>query len=180
MDRQPADAPVFRGAAVSGLAVGWVILGSAWMTAFSEMLGDLLATSRVGHAMGSEGELPRWLAAIHARSHAPRRALAVLTAAGIVLVCLVPLRHLMPVASACTLVWYGATHYAAMQVPKERRIAPIAVSWVGLAACCGLVLSLPLWSVAVSASLLLALAALRWIVHGGAHGGGSLVNRRHS
>jgi len=158
------DAPVFRGATTVFAAGGWLILASAWMTSFSEMLGDLLATSHVGHSMGAEHELPRWLAAIHARFKSPHRALGLLTIVGVALVCLVPLRNLMPVASACTLVWYTATHLAALQVPKERRLAPVAISWIGIAACAGLAFSLPVWSLATSAGILIALAGLRWFI----------------
>src|SRR5204863_4189391 len=47
------DSPIFRGARMAIASWGgWMILMSAWMTAFSEMLGDLLSTSKVGHAMG--------------------------------------------------------------------------------------------------------------------------------
>ena len=38
---------------------GWMILASAWMAGFSETLGDLLSTSRVGHSMGQAHELPQ-------------------------------------------------------------------------------------------------------------------------
>jgi APA family basic amino acid/polyamine antiporter len=66
------DTPIFRAAvlAIAGWG-GWLVLISAWMTAFSEMLGDLLSTSRVGHAMGAKHELPRWLGALHERFKTP-------------------------------------------------------------------------------------------------------------
>src|SRR5437016_14512881 len=51
------DAPILR-SAVTAIAAwsGWMILMSSTMTAFSEMLGDLLSTSKVGHAMGKARE----------------------------------------------------------------------------------------------------------------------------
>src|SRR5207248_1142299 len=53
-----SDAPIFLNASiVMGIVGGWMILLSAWMTSFSEMLGDLLPTSKVGHAMGVAHEL---------------------------------------------------------------------------------------------------------------------------
>jgi len=53
-----SDAAIFLGATTAIAAWGgWMILASAWMTAFSEMLGDLLSTSKVGHAMGKAKEL---------------------------------------------------------------------------------------------------------------------------
>src|SRR5206468_1331928 len=78
------DAPIFRGAATA-IAIwgGWMILASAWMTAFSELLGDLLSTSRVGHAMGKAKELPHWLGVVHKRFHSPHHALLVLTIIGL-------------------------------------------------------------------------------------------------
>src|SRR5207237_7175871 len=65
------DTPIF--ACATGLVGwgGWLIIASAWMTAFSEMLGDLLATSRVGHAMGKEHEITEWLGAMDNTFHCP-------------------------------------------------------------------------------------------------------------
>src|SRR5207249_3932740 len=60
------DAPVFLAASTAIITFGgWLILISAWMTSFSEMLGDLLPTSKVAHAMSSEKELPRWLSKLN-------------------------------------------------------------------------------------------------------------------
>ena len=152
------DAPIFRGAAmaIAGWG-GWMILLSAWMTAFSEMLGDLLSTSKVGHAMGNAKELPRWLGAVHHRF----QALLVLTIIGLTLVNLFPLRLLIPVASACTLVWYAATNFAALELQPDKRFAWAIVSWLGIAACVGLFLSLPSWSVAGAGGVLALFAGIR-------------------
>jgi len=159
------DAPIFRGA-VKAIASwgGWMILASAWMTAFSEMLGDLLSTSKVGHAMGTAKELPHWLGAVHKRFHSPHHALLVLTIIGLVLVNLFPLRLLMPVASAYTLVWYAATNFAALKLRPEKRFASSVVSWLGIAACLGLFVSLPLWSIGGAAGLLALLTGIRWLL----------------
>src|SRR5438034_8904340 len=94
------DAPIFRGA-MTAIASwgGWMILASAWMTAFSELLGDLLSTSRVGHAMGKAKELPHWLGVVHKRFHSPHHALLVLTIIGLALDNFFQLLFLLPVAS---------------------------------------------------------------------------------
>ena len=161
------DTPIFACATALVGWGGWLIIASAWMTAFSEMLGDLLATSRVGHAMGKEHEIPEWLGAMNKSFHSPHHSLIALTIIGLVLVFFVPLRSLMPVASAFTLVWYGATHYSALQLKEKERFAPRAVSWLGIAACCGLFASLPLWSMALTAGILVFLAGTRWsLAHG--------------
>jgi amino acid transporter len=85
------------------------------------MLGDLPSTSKVGHAMGKAKELPHWLGVVRKRFYSPHHALLVLTIIGLALVTLFPLRLLMPVASAYTLVWYAATNFAALKLRPEKR-----------------------------------------------------------
>lgn len=160
-----SDIPLYAGAIrVMGAWGGWMILALASISFFSEMLGDLLATSKVEHAMGEVHELPHWLAKTNKRFKSPHSALILLTIIGVLLVCLVPLRQLMPVASAGTLVWYAATNFAALQLNNEQRFAWPIISWLGIAACLGLFFSLPLWSVIGTAAFLALLAAVRWLL----------------
>src|SRR5207237_7862619 len=84
---------------------GWMILASAWMAGFSETLGDLLSTSRVGHSMGQARELPHWLAALHKRFQSPHRVLMLLAVVSVVLANFVPLPPLLTAASTCNLHW---------------------------------------------------------------------------
>ena len=160
-----SDTPIIS-AAVTAIAGwgGWMILASAWMAGFSETLGDLLSTSRVGHSMGHAHELPHWLAALHKRFQSPHRVLALLAVVSVVLVIFVPLRQLLPVASACTLIWYAATNFAALKLERHQRFASPVVSWLGIAACVGIFFSLPLWSIAASAGMLGLLAGVRWLL----------------
>jgi len=143
---------------------GWMILASAWMAGFSETLGDLLSTSRVGHSMGQARELPHWLAALHKRFQSPHRVLMLLAVVSVALVNFVPLRQLLPVASACTLVWYAATNFAALKLEKKQRFAWPVVSWLGIASCVGIFFSLPLWSIAATAGMLGLLIGARWLL----------------
>ena len=159
------DIPLFDGAVkVIGVWGGSMILGLAWLSFFGEMVGDLLATAKVEHAMGEVHELPHWLACMNRRFKSPQCALLTLTAVGVALIYLVPLRQLMPVASAGTLVWYAATNFAALKLKKRQRLAWPIISWLGIAACLGLFFSLPLWSVAATAGFLAFLAATRWLL----------------
>lgn len=159
------DAPIFRGA-VTAIASwgGWMILTSTWITAFSNMLGNLLLTSKLVHAMGKEKELPLWFGVVHKRFHGPYRALLVLSIIGLVLVNLVPMRLLIPMASSFTLVWYAATNFAALKLRMEQRFASSLVSWLGIAACLGLYFSLPLWSIAGTAGILALVTGIRWLL----------------
>jgi APA family basic amino acid/polyamine antiporter len=159
------DAPIVRGA-VTAIASwgGWMILTSTWITAFSNMLGNLLFTSKLVHAMGKEKELPHWLGIVHKRFHGPYRALLVLSIIGLLLVNLVPMRLLMPMASSFTLVWYAATNFAALKLRMEQRFASSLISWLGIAACLGLYFSLPLWSIAGTAGILALVTGIRWLL----------------
>lgn len=159
------DIPLYIGAAkVMGAWGGWMILALSCLSFFSEMLGDLLATSKVEHAMGKVHELPHWLAATNKRFKSPHNALLLLTIVGVVLVCVVPLRQLMPVASAGTLVWYAVTNFAALKLTEEQRFASPMISWLGMATCLGLFISLPLWSVIGTAGFLALLTGGRWLI----------------
>ncbi len=159
------DIPLFDGAVkVIGVWGGSMILGLAWLSFFGEMVGDLLATAKVEHAMGKVHELPHWLACLNRRFKSPQCALLMLTIVGVALIYLVPLRQLMPVASAGTLIWYAATNFAALKLQKKQRLAWPIISWLGIAACFGLFFSLPLWSVAATAGFLAFLAAIRWLL----------------
>ncbi len=159
------DIPLFDSAVkVIGVWGGSMVLGLAWLSFFSEMVGDLLATARVEHAMGEVNELPHWLAAMNKRFKSPHYALLTLTIVGVALVYLIPLRQLMPVASAGTLVWYATTNFAALKLNKKQRLASPIISWLGIAACFGLFFSLPLWSVAATAGFLAFLATIRWLL----------------
>jgi len=158
------DAPVFHSAAAVMAIGGWLILISAWMTAFSEMLGDLLPASKVAHAMGTEKEFPEWLKKLHPRFQSPQNALLILTIIGILLVLFIPIRKLMPLAGAFTLIWYIATHFSALRLPKEKHFLPLAFTWIGIAACIGLFASLPLWSIFSAGGILFFLIGMRWII----------------
>ena len=114
--------------------------------------------------MGKAKELPHWLGVVHKRFHSPHHALLVLTIIGLALVNFFPLRFLMPVASAYTLVWYAATNFAALKLRPEKRFASSVVSWLGIAACLGLFVSLPLWSIGGAAGLLALLTGIRWLL----------------
>ncbi|MGE5474680.1 MAG: APC family permease [Ignavibacteriales bacterium] len=160
-----SDTPLFLGATKA--TAGWgiyIILLSAWILAFSDILGDLMSTSKVGHAMGQEHELPYLLGTVHKRLKTPQFAILLLTIVGLALVNLVPLRQLVPVASTCTLIWYIITNLAALKVTKENRITWPIISWLGIVACITLLFSLPLWSVAGAIVLIVVLTGIRWLL----------------
>lgn len=160
-----SDTPLLVGARAGIGSWGtWIIASSACILALSDILSDLLSTSKVGHAMGQERELPHWLGTIHKKFKSPQLVIILLTIVGLVLVNLVPLRRLVPVVSTFTLIWYAITHLSALNLNPEKRFAWSILSWIGMAACVALLVSLPLWSVAGAFGFLLLLLAIRWLV----------------
>ena len=128
------------------------------------MLGILLTASRVALAMAKAHELPRTLATVHPRFRTPHRSVAALGTASAALVLLFDLRSLIEVASAFMLVWYLVTHFAALQLPKSKRIASPVFSWYGIVGCLGLIASLPAAALLAAAAALATLTGARWIV----------------
>src|SRR5438128_4566482 len=63
----------------------WPVLAAAVVAGLGDMLGILLAASRVALAMGNAHELPGWLGAVHERFRTPHHAVAALGVASAVL-----------------------------------------------------------------------------------------------
>ena len=126
-------------------------------------LGALLALiagiSRTGLAMAREGDLPRWLSAVHPRYRVPHRAELVLAAAVCLLVLTVDLRGAIGFSSVGVLLYYFVANLAAFTQPAARRRWPRALQVAGAAGCLLLVATLP-WTAVVAGVSVLAVGAL--------------------
>jgi len=156
--------PLFRAATLAiGVWGGGLILVTAWTASLSELVGDMLAASRVTFTMGEAGELPGWLGKIHSGARVPRNAVLVLGLVVVGLVSIFDLRSVLAVASVFTLVWYIITHYSALRLGKEQRLTSPLFTWLGLAGCAALFWSLPNWDSFVGLTTLALLAGARWL-----------------
>ena len=131
-------------------------------------LGALLAliagVGRTTLAMAREGDVPRWLAAVHPRFLVPHRAELVLAVVVSVLVLLTDLR-----GAIALLVVRGAAvlrdreprgvHAAARSSGGTRR----GCRCVGLVGCVGLVVTLPVWGVVAGVIVVAVGVALRFV-----------------
>ena len=122
-------------------------------------------TSRVVLPMAEARELPAWLAKIHPRSRSPRRAVVVLGLLSASADLVFDLRHLIEVGGSFMLVWYFITHYAALQLPKKKRLTSPIFSWYGIVGCVGLTVAMPHLAVLAAWSTLGALTAIRFVLH---------------
>jgi basic amino acid/polyamine antiporter, APA family len=159
------NVPLYRaGLQAAGVLGGGVVLLTAWTASVTELVGDLLAASRVAYSMGEAGELPDWLGRVHAERHVPRNAVIVLGLAVVGLVLFFDLRSLLAVASVFTLVWYTITHYSATRLQKQQRLTTPLFTWLGLAGCVLLFVSLPVRAIATGLSLLALAILIRQLV----------------
>jgi APA family basic amino acid/polyamine antiporter len=156
------NVPLYRaGVQTAGAIGGIVVLLTAWTASVTELIGDMLAASRVAYTMGEAAEIPKWLGAIQPKQNVPRNAvLAIgLLVAGLVL--LFDLRRLLAVASVFTLVWYIITHYSATRLSKRQRLTTPLFTYLGLAGCALLFVSLPLLAILAGLGVLFAATIIR-------------------
>lgn len=155
------DVPLFKTAVrIIGAWGGWLILIAAWTASINELVSDLLSVSRVALAMGEVHELPEWLGKVHPQYHVPRHAVLAIGLSVFVVVLLFDLREVLPLASFCLLVWFAITHFSALHLNREQRLASPFFSWFGLAGCFVLLFFIPPIHLAVGGiSLALAFGA---------------------
>lgn len=110
-------------------------------------LGALLAliagVSRTALAMAREGDLPRWLAAVHPRFQVPHHAEIALALAVSALVLSVDLRGAIGFSSFGVLLYYVVANVAAFTQAFDHRRYPRVLQVVGVLGCALLVATLP-------------------------------------
>jgi amino acid transporter len=129
-----SDAPLADAALAVAPVLGVVIGVGALISTLGFVSGSALGTPRYLYAVAQEGQLPRQLAAIHAKYQSPH--VAVLATAALATACVLPFdyRALIGMSNVAVAVQYLATCLA---VRKLGRVAPsrgaAAMSWVGVA-----------------------------------------------
>ncbi len=161
-----ASSPAPLATAVEGGRLA-VLLPAVRIGATVASLGVLLSltvgVSRTTFAMARNGELPRYLAAVHPRNKVPHLAEATVAVLVVALVLVVDLRGAIGFSSFTVLGYYAIANASAWTLPDDQRRWPRWIAALGLAGCAALALSLPLPSV-VSGAGILALAAAVWLL----------------
>ena len=135
-------------------AGGWdwavpVVRVGAALAAAGALLALIAGLGRTSLAMAREGDLPRWLAAVHPRFQVPHRAELTIAAVVVVLVLLVDLRGVIGFSSFGVLLYYFVANAAARAQPGDQRRFPRWLQYVGCAGCLVLVATLP-WEAVVA------------------------------
>lgn len=159
-----ADAPLAAAVAAGRLEVlSPVVRVGATIASLGVLLSLIVGISRTAFAMAGNGDLPRWLAAVHPRFRVPHRAelaVAVLVAAA---AATVDLREAIGFSSFAVLVYYGLTNASAFTLAASQRRWPRWLTAAGVVGCAVLALSLPATTVVAGAGVL-GLGALVWSV----------------
>ncbi len=156
-----------EGVARSATPLADAVQGSGWRVAapivrigaaaasLGALLGLIAGIGRTTLAMAREGDLPRWLAAVHPRFLVPHRAELALAVVVCVLVLTVDLRGAIGFSSFGVLLYYLVANIAALSQPRSRRKYPRALQVLGALGCVTLVATLPPVGIVVGIAVLL-------------------------
>ncbi|MGV2828919.1 APC family permease [Myxosarcina sp. GI1(2024)] len=99
------------------------------------LLNLLLGLSRVLFAMGRRRDLPRFVARLNRSRTTPYVAVIIVGSAIAGLILIGNVKTTWSFSAFSVLVYYALTNLSALQIPKEERLYPKWLAWVGLAAC---------------------------------------------
>ncbi len=141
-----AGTPAPLAAAVDASGWTWaapvVRLGAA-AAALGALLALIAGVGRTGLAMAREGDLPRFLAAVHPRFFVPHRAELALAALVCLLVLTIDLRGAIGFSSFGVLLYYSIANVAAFTQDRAHRRFPRPLQVLGALGCLVLVATLP-------------------------------------
>jgi len=143
-----ASSPDPLAAAVAGW--GWaapVVRAGAALASLGALLALVAGLGRTTLAMAREGDLPRWLAAVHPRFQVPHHAELAVGAVICVVIAVADLRGAIGFSSFGVLAYYLVANLSAFTQTGPDRRYPRFLQVAGAAACVVLVATLPLESV---------------------------------
>jgi basic amino acid/polyamine antiporter, APA family len=143
-----SDAPLATAVEAGSLdrAVAVTRIGAV-VASLGVLLSLLAGVGRTTFSMAAEGDLPRWLAAVHPRVRVPHRAEALVGTIVIAVVLVADLRGAIGFSSFAVLLYYGIANASALTLRRAERRRPRAVAALGVVGCTVLGFSLPLTSV---------------------------------
>jgi len=159
-----ASAPLTEAVDAGSLSVlAPVVRIGATVATLGVLLSLLAGVSRTGFAMAREGDLPRWLAAVHPRFRVPHHAELLVGVAAIGVILVADLRGAIGFSSFAVLTYYGIANASAFTLGADERRWPRWISVAGMVGCTTLAFSLPATSV-FGGVLLLILGSIGWWV----------------
>jgi APA family basic amino acid/polyamine antiporter len=119
-------------------AAHWIVALGAMTAMLGVLLNLILGLSRVLLAIGRRGDGPPALTALNAARTTPYVGVVVagLAIGGLTLIGSV--KTTWSFSAFTVLIYYAITNLAALRLPREARLYPRAIAWIGLLACLGL------------------------------------------
>lgn len=143
-----------------------VVRVGAVVAALGVLLSLVAGVSRTTFAMAGDGELPRWLAAVHPRHRVPHHADLAVGGAVALLVTFTDLRGAIGFSSFGVLAYYAVANASAWTLPPEHRRWPRSLAAAGVAGCALLAVTLPRQSV-VAGTIVLGIGTVLWVARHG-------------
>ena len=159
-----SEAPLDTAVRLGGLeALSPVVRIGGTIAALGVLLSLIVGVSRTTFAMAANGEMPRWLDAVHPRHKVPHRAELAVGSIVAVVVLVADLRGAIGFSSFAVLTYYAIANASAWTLPAEQRRWPRGLAALGIVGCVVLAFTLPIGSVVVGL-IVLALGAAVWAV----------------
>ena len=133
------------------------------IAALGVLLSLIVGVSRTAFAMAANGELPRWLDAVHPRHRVPHHAELAVGAVVAVVVLVADLRGAIGFSSFAVLTYYAIANASAWTLPAAQRRWPRGIAVLGLVGCAVLAFTLPAASI-VGGATVLTIGSLIWLV----------------
>ncbi len=143
-------------------ALSPVVRVGGTIAAVGVLLSLIVGVSRTTFAMAANGEMPRWLDAVHPRHRVPHRAEITVGAIVAAVVLVADLRDAIGFSSFAVLTYYAVANASAYTLPPHQRRWPRGLAVLGIIGCVGLAVTLPSASV-IGGLIVLALGVLVWI-----------------
>lgn len=131
------------------------------VAAMGVLLSLTVGVSRTAFAMAANGELSRWLDAVHPTHRVPHRAELAVGVTVAVTVAFADLRGAIGFSSFAVLTYYAIANASAWTLPPEHRRWPRPFAAVGLTGCALLAFTLPAASV-ITGMIVIALGGVVW------------------
>jgi basic amino acid/polyamine antiporter, APA family len=124
-----------------------VVRVGAAVASLGALLALIAGIGRTSLAMARNGDLPRWLSAVHPRYRVPHHAETALAVVVGVLVATTDLRGVIGFSSFGVLTYYGIANASAFTQPAGQRRWPRALNVLGVGGCATLAVTLPVVSI---------------------------------
>jgi APA family basic amino acid/polyamine antiporter len=154
-----ATAPLYTAVATGRFdAVSGIVRIGGALAALGVFLSLVAGISRTTYAMATNGDLPRWLGAVHPRYHVPHHAELAVGAITLAIVSFGGITGTVSFSAFTVLVYYAIANTSAYMLDRNERRWPRWLAVAGIIGCVTLAVNLP-WQALVAGVVVFVIAA---------------------